>query len=387
MTEFRTVRQIGFLNDLLPEYKIRCVDDLRRAIKGRTSIGSEQEFQIIDGRRLKLDPEKRVYDKRFEHRRVIFDCEEIALYNSEYINLQDCVFLGSLTIGRKFDGVADIYIDSCIVNDELTATLNGGGAANVNLVRVSSQHLRLRNFETHEVSLSSCRFGNSMFESIHAEGLHIAGSSLGKLEVFDCNFEKVYLPRGDVDVHAQRGGYLSKLTSAFGRRFNPFDFVETERARSAWFDRTSSRESARRRIETFDFLLAHSEVRRSKRDASHVKYLRALAESESWASKLFVFTTGAFLKPARMILLSIVILLAFAIVYARPECLFSRGSGPATALDFLDALYFSGVTFTTLGYGDLTPLGCVRILAVVEALLGIVLSSGLAVSVARRYIE
>jgi len=37
---------------------------------------------------------------------------------------------------------------------------------------------------------------------------------------------------------------------------------------------------------------------------------------------------------------------------------------------FLDALYFSVVTFTTLGYGDITPQGFSRFLASTEALIG-----------------
>ncbi len=41
--------------------------------------------------------------------------------------------------------------------------------------------------------------------------------------------------------------------------------------------------------------------------------------------------------------------------------------------DYWNNLYFSVVTFTTLGYGDFRPIGTVRILASVEALLGIFL--------------
>ena len=39
--------------------------------------------------------------------------------------------------------------------------------------------------------------------------------------------------------------------------------------------------------------------------------------------------------------------------------------------DFLKALYFSTVTFTTLGYGDMHPFGVARVLAGTEALVGI----------------
>ena len=39
--------------------------------------------------------------------------------------------------------------------------------------------------------------------------------------------------------------------------------------------------------------------------------------------------------------------------------------------DFLDALYFSVVTFTSLGYGDIRPVGGARLLAGIESLLGV----------------
>lgn len=40
---------------------------------------------------------------------------------------------------------------------------------------------------------------------------------------------------------------------------------------------------------------------------------------------------------------------------------------------FLDYTYFSAVTYTSLGYGDLTPVGPLRLLASLEAITGLVL--------------
>ena len=42
-------------------------------------------------------------------------------------------------------------------------------------------------------------------------------------------------------------------------------------------------------------------------------------------------------------------------------------------VDFLESLYFSLVTFTTVGYGDIIPLGTSIILSSIEMILGVTL--------------
>ena len=49
-----------------------------------------------------------------------------------------------------------------------------------------------------------------------------------------------------------------------------------------------------------------------------------------------------------------------------------RGSSGNAALDFL---YFAAETYSTLGYGDLVPVGALRVVASVEALNGLMLLS------------
>ena len=59
----------------------------------------------------------------------------------------------------------------------------------------------------------------------------------------------------------------------------------------------------------------------------------------------------------------------------------------ASIFGWWDAVYFSTVTFTTLGYGDYWPLGVARLLAGAEALLGAFLMATFVVTLARRYMR
>lgn len=52
--------------------------------------------------------------------------------------------------------------------------------------------------------------------------------------------------------------------------------------------------------------------------------------------------------------------------------------------DYWNNLYFSVVTFTTLGYGDFRPIGTIKVLASIEALLGIFLIALFIFALARR---
>jgi len=61
---------------------------------------------------------------------------------------------------------------------------------------------------------------------------------------------------------------------------------------------------------------------------------------------------------------------AFAVLAGFPELGGLRGALEDRLADYS---YFSFVTYTTVGYGDVTPYGPLRILAAVEALTGLIL--------------
>jgi len=95
-------------------------------------------------------------------------------------------------------------------------------------------------------------------------------------------------------------------------------------------------------------------------------------------SKIVDLFCGYGEEPLRVIIFTNVLILIYAVLYFFTGL--SQGSGmigyqagaslAEHGQSFLNALYFSVVTFTTLGYGDITPLGWSRVLAACEALMG-----------------
>lgn len=74
----------------------------------------------------------------------------------------------------------------------------------------------------------------------------------------------------------------------------------------------------------------------------------------------------------RALQIDIVNYVAFAMMFAAAYRAVPGQFGPSQPDSFASALYFSIVTMTTLGFGDIAPLtGCARILVAFEALFGI----------------
>lgn len=101
-----------------------------------------------------------------------------------------------------------------------------------------------------------------------------------------------------------------------------------------------------------------------------LKHGRELGLSYLAQAELFVYwiTAGYGYRPLRVVGTSAVLIVAFAIAYWLVGGVVSPETGQAASL--VDCFYFSGITFTTVGYGDLVPAGYVRLVALSEGFLG-----------------
>ncbi|MDQ0352019.1 potassium channel LctB [Alkalibacillus filiformis] len=90
---------------------------------------------------------------------------------------------------------------------------------------------------------------------------------------------------------------------------------------------------------------------------------------------------GSFSKElfSAFIAIYFILMLSFALIYfilAEMGYILLQGELLQTGSSverFLHAIYFSGVTLMTIGYGDITPIGIGRAVALVEAFIGFLL--------------
>ena len=101
-------------------------------------------------------------------------------------------------------------------------------------------------------------------------------------------------------------------------------------------------------------------------------------------AELFVYwlTAGFGLRPLRVIATSLTIILLYGITYWLHGGAVDLQSGQAANL--LDSVYFSGITFVTVGYGDLIPAPHARLVALTEGFLGAFLMGFFVVVLAQR---
>jgi hypothetical protein len=90
-------------------------------------------------------------------------------------------------------------------------------------------------------------------------------------------------------------------------------------------------------------------------------------------------------KPYRAFLSALSIILISAVLFYYSGQIGYQGR--AIIPSFFDSLYFSVITFTTLGYGDFHPLNNYRMVAIIEALSGLFIMPLYIISLSRKYLR
>lgn len=250
---------------------------------------------------------------------------------------------------------------------------------NFNLSTADLSNINLVNKGSHEgYKINNCDFYKTNFENAHCFKVDFSGSSLMKANFSNANLHFANLQNcnllGTNFEHAKLENVLWDEKIIQEREAHKSNDLEEK---NDYYQQAEEIYRNLRKITEADGLFEtagwffQKEMKMRRKQMPKYSFRRFM-------SKLVEFSCGYGERPLRIVLISALVIILFSFIffltglnYNDEIIMFSfSNSFIENISNFSNSLYFSVVTFTTLGYGDILPMGISKLFAGIEALLG-----------------
>jgi len=266
--------------------------------------------------------------------------------------------------------------------------LNGAQLENVRLLRANLHNAQFKRANLKNAHLFRADLTHANLYKAALQGANLKEAKLGEAELLGATLEETKLPHIGYGGH---DGYTIRNEIEGTGHEKRGEFAQ---AREKYFEAEEIYRAIKRNLKNSGMSFAAGEFF-FKEMVMNRKQMPFYSLSRFW-SKLMSISTGYGEKPYRIISLSLTYIVLSAMIFC---CLgirhtsgyFLQYSSSASLAEnlavFYDAMYFSFVTFTTLGYGDFTPVNSGKLFAVMEAYLGAFCISLFSISTYKRYMD
>ena len=342
---------------------------------------SEKEYKLKEINSVDLT----IYDRDTEHLNdgddnkkdiyfvncLFINQEKLSISEFEDCNLHfyNCAFGNRIALACS---PLSIMFDKCVFLESFSLRLAlYEKTTSISLSSSSIKDLYLYDGYMDSISISSCFVEKMMFQNIEVDKLSIILNRLRKICLTNVEFSmRDFDPSQIISLNS-----LLFFTRNLKRSINYNPAIKLgvkEKTKSFLIGEKPSYEYKMNRLNTLEFLKNSSIYKFSPLKKACIEYLKQDILYQRSSIRLLLWIFGYFLRPIRIILLSLFTIFYFAILYAgNTEKLVSNSY---SSFNFLDCLYFSGITFFTIGYGEITPIGSIKLLVLFEGFLGVFIS-------------
>lgn len=277
---------------------------------------------------------------------------------------KDCTFIGNIFSGCIFENVLfencsfydlevpNIFSDECIF---IESTFK-----NCNLKNIIIKDSRIKNSK-----FIDCILEDDIYKNLDIDNIQVSDCDCRGFKIIDSYIENLKFED-------------EKIT-----KLDEYSFIDTIRLDNKY------RKSYEEASKVYNIIAKKMYENKLIDYASEYYYLskcvenKSLTGSDKLKSTIYWLLCGYGERPTYALITSIEIIFAFAIFYmftglnmggvdvSYLGIFLGEFPNRNMIMDFMSSLYFSTVTFTTVGYGDITPVGVSTLLSGIEMFLGL----------------
>lgn len=309
---------------------------------------------------------------------LIIDVSQLEIKVTHTLRISNCIIIGKLRITEGKDSHLDtIEIDNCIFMKELDLINIRTRTCNLSVYHTNTKSLSLINLNCNQIVVHGCKL---FLLSVHDLAVHefeVESNEIRHFEIDNYAFTHITFDYSQIKINRFSNRLKSKFRSFKLKPYHELSMDMNLFEFKSYGSNSAFKEEAQYKttFSTLSFLKDHTDISKDRNNYNAILFLESLLSQKSFRRKLFIAVTGGFLQPGRFLIAGLIVILFFAFLY------FISG------MNLFDALYFSGITFTTIGYGDISPTGFMRALAVGEGVLGISFTSAFLVALVKKYVD
>ncbi|HSQ87429.1 pentapeptide repeat-containing protein [Romboutsia sp.] len=343
-------------------------------IRGNSNISYDDIYKIENESKIiikKIENKsigefKDKYNTRFEKlRNVEFKYNTFSNCKFKNIEFYNCTFYGNVFSNCQFKNIIFINCNFYNTNECISIFNSKTIFIDCQFKNCNIEKSIFENIDLHNIKFEHTNLKDAILKKIYINNVHITDC--------DCRSFKIINP--DIKEFEFEDNYLTK--------FDEYTFIDKMNIDKRY------KKNYVVAFKLYRGIASKFEANGLLNNAGEYYYISKCMEYKSlsginkFKSAIFWLLCGYGERPTFALITSLEIVLVFAIIYMVTglnvdeyvisyKDIFSQGI-PIENLnpDFMKSLYFSIVTFTTVGYGDITPIGYSVLLSGIEMLLGV----------------